>query len=128
MRKTRVIWAAMLVLILTLVVGLTGCATFQENWDALTPDQKARVIVNDLQAQTEHAFDTSKAYVVAHPQYQATWQNEIVPAFNVTNEALKNVIVLAQGGDITPDQVYEQIQPLLNKIVALLDSIGAPKP
>jgi len=126
MRKTRVIWAA--VLVLALVVGLTGCASLQENWDALTPDQKARVIVNDLQKQTEHAFDTSKAYVAAHPQYQATWQNEIVPAFNVANQALKNVETLAQGGDVTPDQVYEQIQPLLNKIVALLDSIGAPKP
>jgi enamine deaminase RidA (YjgF/YER057c/UK114 family) len=126
MKRAKVIWSVLLALILLVGIGLAGCASIQESWDRLTPDQKARVIVNDLQQQLDQAFDTSKAYVALHPEYQATWQNEVVPAFDVANEAMKNVITLAQNGDITPDEVYEQIQPLLNKILALLASIGAP--
>jgi hypothetical protein len=126
MKRAKAIWAVLLVLVLAIGLGLSSCATIQESWDNLTPDEKARVIVNDLQQQLNQAFDTSKAYVALHPEYQAKWQGEIVPAFDVANEAMENVILLAQGGDITPDEVYEQIQPLLNKILALLASIGVP--
>jgi len=122
MRKIRFIIP--ILLILTLV----ACAGVQEKWNTLTPDEKARVVISDIQAQLNTLFDTGKAYIMANPKYQEKWKKEIIPSFDVANKALASAMILAKAEKITPDQVYSQIQPLLNSVIALLVSIGAVKP
>lgn len=112
---------------LLILTFLVSCVGIQEKWNALTPDQKARVVVNDLQNQLNTLFDTGKAYITANPQYQDKWKKQIVPAFDVANKGLLSAMTLAKSGQITPDQVYAQIQPVLNSVVNLLISIGAAK-
>jgi hypothetical protein len=104
-----------------------GCAGIQEKWNALTPDEKARVVLNDLQSQLNTLFDTGKAYITANPQYQNKWKTQIVPAFDVANKSLASAMTLAKSGQLTPDQVYAQVQPVINSVINLLVSIGAAK-
>ncbi|MCL6542047.1 MAG: hypothetical protein K6T87_15940 [Roseiflexus sp.] len=113
---------------LMLINLLIGCATVQEQWTKLTPDEKARVIINDLQMQLSSLWDTGKAYVETNPKHQDVWKQKIVPLFDIANRNLKMVIVLAQTKQITPAEVYEVIQPSLNSIILLLVNIGAIKP
>ena len=113
---------------LVLLACLVSCAGIQEKWNVLTPDEKARIIVSDIQAQLNTLFDTSKAYVIANPKYQEKWRTQIIPAFDLTNESLASAMILAKAGKITPDQVYAQVQPILNSLITLLVSIGAVKP
>lgn len=112
---------------LLILTFLVSCVGIQEKWNALTPDQKARVVVNDLQNQLNTLFDTGKAYITANPQYQDKWKKQIVPAFDVANKSLLSAMNLAKSGQITPDQVYSQVQPVLNSVINLLVSIGAAK-
>jgi hypothetical protein len=118
-------------LVLGLVVGMVACSTiqtFQQKWDALTPDEKARVVINDLQEQLDNAFETGKSYVIAHPEFTETWENDILPAFDVANTTLHGVIVAAQAGStVTPEQVYDEVQPLVTKVINMLVSMGAMK-
>ena len=110
-RKLFAIWLMLL---------LVACAGVQEKWNTLTPDQKARVVINDLQAQLDKKFDETKAYVALKPELQAVWKSDIVPAFDVANRALKSSMVLAQAGKIGPDQVYATVSPLMANVVNLL--------
>lgn len=113
--------------IVALCVGLFGCAGIQDKWNALSADEKARIVINDLQGQLNTLFDTSRAYVTANPKYQVDWKTKIVPAFDVANKSLLSAMTLAKSGQITPDQVYAQIQPVMNSVINLLVSIGAVK-
>jgi hypothetical protein len=122
MRKFKIL--AVVVLALMLV----ACAGIQEKWTALSPDEKGRVVLNDLQTQLSTLFDTGKAFVIANPKHQETWRGEIVPAFDAANKALKASIELSKTKPITPEQAYAQIQPLINSVITLLVSIGAVKP
>jgi hypothetical protein len=116
---------AVLAMVLLLVVA---CAGIQEKWTALTPDEKGRVVLNDLQTQLNTLFDTGKAFIIANPKHQETWKGQIVPAFDMANKALRVSIELSKTKPITPEQVYAQIQPLINSVITLLVSIGAVKP
>lgn len=119
-----------LVLVLLLAVALIGCqylGTIQAKWDKLTPDEKARVVINDLQGQLNGLFDTGKAYVVQKPEHQAMWKQTLVPAFDQTNKALRTVIDLGKTKPLTPEYVYQTVNPRINEIVAYLVKIGAIK-
>ena len=117
-----------LFLVMVILMSLVACTGIQEKWNALTPDEKARIVVNDIQAQLNTLFDTGKAYVVANPQYQEKWRTQVIPAFDLANKTIASATILAKAGKITPDQVYAQVQPVLNSVIALLVSIGAVKP
>ncbi len=121
MRKLRFIF------ILLLVLVLVSCAELQKKWNALTPDEKARVIINDLQDQLTDAFDTGKAYVVANPKYQDRWKNEIVPAFDLANKSLASVVKMGQSQTLTPALVYKEVQGAVTNVMSLLIEIGAKK-
>lgn len=121
MRKLRVV-SVLLVLLLAV-----SCASLQEKWNILTPDEKARIIINDLQDQLTHAFDTGKAYVTAKPEYQEKWKSEIVPAFDVANKTLASVITMGKTKPLTPDIVYNQVQGVVTNVLNLLIQIGALK-
>ena len=111
-----------------LVVLLLGCAGLQEKWNALTPDQKARIIINDIQGQLNNAFATGKAYVTAKPEYQEKWKTQIVPAFDVANKSLASVIAIGKTKPITPEFVYAQVMQNVTNVLNLLIQIGAIKP
>ncbi len=123
--SSRLKWFPIILLLTLFILG--GCATVQESWNKLTPDQKARVVINDLQSQLDTLFNTGKTYVTSNPQYQDKWKKQIVPAFDVANKGLRSATELAKTGQITPDQVYAQIQPLINSTINLLISIGGAK-
>jgi len=122
MRKARFL------VVLAMVVLLVGCAGIEEKWSALSPDEKGRIVLNDLQTQLNTLFDTGKAFIVAHPEHQAAWKGQIVPAFDTANKSLRAAIELSKTKPITPEQAYAQIQPLINSVINLLVSIGAVKP
>jgi len=117
---------AVLVLILIITVGaLIGCSNLAQKWGTLTSDQKARVVLADLQSQLTNLFDTGEKYVLAHPEKRALWIEKVVPAFKVANDALKVSINLAKQGNITPSKVYAEIQPLIDSVQNLLVALGA---
>ena len=110
-----------------LLATLVSCVELQEKWRALTPDQKAQVIIGDIQGQLTNAFNTGKAYIATKPEYQEKWKTQIVPAFDIANKALASVIVLGKTKPLTPEFVYAQVQPQVTNVVNLLILIGAIK-
>lgn len=118
MRKVRI-----LSVVLTCLL-LLSCAGLQAQWNKLSPDQKASIILNGLQDELSATFDSGKAYVQANPKYQDIWRQKIVPAFDVANKALTNAIKLASSGKMTDTEVYGNIQPLVTSTLNLLTSIG----
>jgi hypothetical protein len=119
--------AKRLAVVLVALVLLAGCASVQTSWNNLSTDEKARIVVGDLQTQLSNAFDTGKAYVTANPSKQAEWKAKVIPAFDVANKALASAATLAKEGKTTPDAVYAQVQPLLNAVIAALKSMSALK-
>jgi hypothetical protein len=104
-----------------------ACAGVQEKWNSLTPDQKARVIVNDLQGQLNNLFDQGKVYVATKPEHQVLWKTNIVPAFDQANKSIKTIIDLGKNKTLTPEYVYSIINPRIVEVVAYLVKIGAIK-
>lgn len=121
-RKVQIIWLVVVVSFL-----MVGCAGIQEKWNALSSDEKARIILNDLQSQLNTVFDVGKAFVASNPQYKDKWKTQIVPAFDVANNSLLSAMNLVKTGQLTPDQAYSQVQPVINSVINLLISIGAVK-
>lgn len=119
MRKLSVICIVML------LVGCSYFGTIQQKWDNLTSDEKARIIVNDMQGQLDNLFNAGKVYVTANPKYAGEWKGKIVPAFDTANKSLATVIAL--GSKATPDILYSKIQPQITSIVNMLIAIGAIK-
>jgi hypothetical protein len=94
----------------------------------LTPDQKARIIVSDLQDQLSNSFDSAKAYVDVHPQYKDIWKTKVLPPFDIANTALKGAMKLAQQQQITPEQIYINLVPLLSKVISAAAEMGLTLP
>ena len=115
------------------LVGLLGlmllvsCAGLQAKWAALTPDEKARIVISDLQGQLDNGFTQGKAYVIANPKYQDVWKSKIVPAFSVANQSLASVITLGKTKPLTPEFVYAQAQVQVTNVLNLLIQLGAIK-
>lgn len=116
-------------LVLMVALALVNCAgsQVQQSWNALSPGDKARVVLDGMQTELNTKFDQAKAYVMVNPQYQDTWKTKIVPAFDTTNRAIASSVILAKQEKLTPDQVYSQLQPMINNIINMLIQIGAVK-
>jgi len=108
-------------------MGTTGQPSFQDQWNKLTPDQKARIVINGLQKQLDQQFDQVKLYIGSNPQYSAVWKFEIVPMFDKTNKAIKAIVDTAMVMQLTPEMVYAKIQPMINELAIKLISIGMQK-
>ncbi len=119
--------AKVLVLFLIIMAFLVSCAGLQEKWNALTPDQKARIVIDDIQSQLDTLFTQSKGYVLANPKYQDQWKTKIVPAFDTANKALASVIILGKTKPLTPDLVYSKVQESVNNVLTLLIQVGVIK-
>ena len=107
-----------------LVLMLVACATTQEKWKALTPDEQARIVIDDLQGQIDNAWSGCKAYVDANPKYHDQWIKTINPAFSAANKALASVMAIGKTKPITPAFVYEQVQKQLTNALTLATQIG----
>ena len=107
------------VIVIALVL-LCGCA----HWSALTPEQKARAVADEIQDQLIDLYDTSKAYLSLHPEYETKWKAEILPAFDLANRSLKSTMELARMEVITPDEVRTRMIPFINSLVLYLVEIG----
>ncbi len=130
-RSWTMTWAIALLLI------IAGCGYFLTDQQkaviaALTPDQKARLAIDGMQSQLERDFDSCKMYVdkSTDPAVKTVWKAQVVPAFDKANRSLGSMIAaggLISGtvsGNMTPDQVYAQMAPLLQNVVAQLVAIG----
>ena len=115
------------VLPLLLCLVLIACAGLQDKWNALTPDEKARIIIGDIQGQLDNAFTQGKAYVTTKPQYAEKWKKEIVPSFSVANQSLASVIAIGKTKPITPEFVYARVMIEVTNVLNLLISIGMIK-
>lgn len=118
-RDLRVILSVLVVLAV-----LSGCAGMQDKWNKLTPNEKARIIVNGFQNSVESLFDTGKAYVTANPSKQEMWRTKAIPAFDAANKSIIVAINLCAAGGATPEVIYKSIGPAIDAIVAILKAIG----
>lgn len=116
-----------LLIVIVVIFTLVSCAGIQAKWQALTPDQKARIVIGDFQGQLDNAFTQGKAYVASKPDLQVKWKAQIVPAFDVANKAIASVIALGKTKLLTPDFVYTQVQAQVTNVLNLLIQIGAIK-
>jgi hypothetical protein len=112
---------------LLVCMAFVACAGIQAKWNALTPDQKAQVIIGDLQGQLTNAFDQGKAYVAANPKYLDTWKTKAVPAFDQANKAIKAAIDLGKTKPLTPEYVYQTVQPRVVEAMSYLAAMGLIK-
>jgi hypothetical protein len=117
MRKTSSDIAAIIILIIALI----GCTA---SWELLTPDQKARAIIDGMQLQLNDLFDQGKAYIDTHPDKLEVWQTEIIPVFDMANKAIADTIELAKLEKIGPRDVQQKLMPFLNRVLMHLDNIG----
>ncbi len=113
-----------LVVVLCIMFLLAGCATFQEKWNALERNEKARVIVAGVQTELESLFDAGKAYVDANPDKKDMWKKQVVPAFDTANKTIAAYIVFIGKGEATPEGAVNTLFPLLKSIVNLLAAMG----
>jgi hypothetical protein len=115
------------VLILALFL-VASCAMLKPKWDNLTSDEKARVILDGMQEQLNGLWNTANAYVAANPQYQDMWKVNGIPAFDAANKAIRSTVEIAMVEKITPNIVYDRVQPAINSVIGFLVSVGALNP
>ena len=123
-------FAVMLILIFFFASFLASCATtgsnIQEQWEALTPDEQARVVISGFQKQVKNLLISTEAYVTANPKYLSNWKTKILPSADFTKKSLDALVDLRLTPNLTPDLVYSKIQPLINNLILLIGQIGAP--
>jgi hypothetical protein len=109
--------------------SLTGCATLGSRWNAATEDEKARLILDDLQTSVDSMLEFGEIYVAIHPEKKPDWQTRVLPLFKAVNEMIGKYIPLAEAnaGKVTVWQVLSTIQPKLAEIEAILIKWGFSK-
>src|SRR4030042_419567 len=121
---------AMLILVFFTFSFLASCATtgsnIQEQWEALTPDEQARVVISGFQKQVRSLLISTEAYITANPKYLDGWKTKILPSADFTKKSLDALVDLRLTPNLTPDLVYSKIQPLINNLILLIGQIGAP--
>lgn len=110
------------------ILSMAGCPTLQSQWNNLTPDEQGRIVIGGMQAQLDTLFDTGKSFVVQNPQYQDKWQSEIVPSFNVANNAIRTYATLMAQGKTDVATVIKEVTPLMDAVKKLLQGIGVRLP
>ncbi len=109
----------------SIILIVSGCASTKASWDKLTPDEQARVVVSGMQKQLDTLFEVGLDYVVVHPQYKDKWWKEILPAFDKANKMLRTIEEAARLGTMTPERALSQAGPLIQAVNNMLVSIGA---
>jgi len=107
-------------LVMVLMMSLMACATTQEKWNKLTPDEKARIIIGDIQAQLDGAFDSAKLQIGHKPE----WKTKVVPTFDVANKVLADVIRIGKTKPLDPAMVYGMVQNQVSNVLNLCVQLG----
>ena len=89
-----------------LMFMIMGCVGLQQKWEQLTPDEKARVILADMQGQLKNMFEVGKAYVESNPDKRGLWQKNGLPAIEAANMAIGKLLAAGATEKLTPDQIY----------------------
>lgn len=121
MKQKRTI---LVVLMIFFLMSCTTIATLQQQWNKLTPNEKARIVVGGFQDQLNTLFDIGKAYVDKNPDKLPVWKSQVVPAFDTANKALKGYIILIGAGTATPEMLYKEIPPVIKSVISLLTNMG----
>ena len=124
MRKIK--FLLVFAVVLALLVGC-GCASIAEKWGDLTPTEKSRLILGDLQDQLISLKRTGDAYCVIHPEALSEYQAKVLPAISVANKMIKSAILVAATDPVTPAQIYASIVPVINAVSDLLVRLGVIK-
>ena len=111
-------------IIVLLAFVMAGCATFQEKWNGLSDQERARVIVGGVQKQLADLFAAGKAYVAANPDKAEQWKAKVVPAFDTANKAVAAYIVIIGQGQATPETAIKALFPLIKAVTDLLKGLG----
>lgn len=124
--------AAKAILIFVLLAGLigaSGCATLQGKWQSATEDEKARLILADMQATLDSMLDFGTIYVVSHPDKKADWQTRVLPLFKSANDMIGENIRLAKAnaGKVTVAGVLSAVQPKIAEIEVIVIQWGFSK-
>ena len=117
-------------LLVVLFVLVSCTAVLQDQWNQMSSQDQAKIILNGFQDQLSDNWRIAKTYVEANPtnvDLQATWKVSIVPAFDVANKAIASSLTLAAQNKITPDAVYREVMPMVQKVLDLLVSRGIIK-
>jgi hypothetical protein len=93
-------------LAVVLLACLVSCAGLQAKWNALTPNEQARIILNGLQDQLTIAFDQAKLQIGTKPE----WKTKVVPAFDIANKSLAKMYELGNSPILTPQMVLSKVQ------------------
>ncbi len=123
-KRIKAVFAVLLMLLLSLY--LSSCATIQDQWDKLTPDEQARIVIRGFQRNLTNLLVSTEAYVKANPKYSDSWKNKILPVAELVKKSLDSLIDIKQTPKLTPDLVYAKVQPLMNELILLIAQIGAP--
>jgi len=119
-------WRALFVV--GLVVLVLGCAAdLQEKWNALSPGDQAKIILNQAQDQLTDSFRIGRDYVKSRPEFDGVWKSQIVPGFDVANKSILAALNMAGTGVVTPEKVYAEVMPLVKAVLDKLVEIGAIK-
>lgn len=112
-------------ILLFILFLLASCSSMQEKWNALTPDEKARTVLADFQDQLTNSWKMGKDYVALHPEHQAIWKEKVVPAFDIANKKLADLMKRGMSQTLTPDTIYDEAQDLITNVINYLIQIGA---
>ena len=107
-----------------LMFMIMGCVGLQQKWEQLTPDEKARVILADMQGQLKNMFQLGKAYVEANPDKRAMWQKQVLPAIEASNRAIGVIMAGGATEKLTPDQIYFHCQMLIDTAFDAMRKMG----
>jgi hypothetical protein len=110
-----------------MIVGLLGgCVNLQSQWNKATEDERARIVLNQMQMSLDTLLDTGAAYVAVHPEKKADWQQRVLPMFKSVNNMIGENIKLAKEnqGKVTVAQVMAAIQPKITEIEAVAIAWG----
>ena len=124
----RVRW--LVILILLTFILMMGCSMIQSNvWKNATEDEKARLVLNDMQKTVDTLLDLGAIYVSTHPDKKADWQARVLPMFKSVNGMIGENLKLAKlnQGKVTIAQVLAAIQPKLNELEVIAITWGFSK-
>jgi len=108
---------------------LAACSTLQGQWKTATEDEKARLILADIQTSVDSMLDFGSIYIASHPDKKTDWQTRVLPLFKAVNDMIGQNIILAKAneGKVTVAGVLSTIQPKLAEIEAIIITWGFSK-
>jgi hypothetical protein len=117
-----------LMLIMALALSMS-CSTLQGKWKTATEDEKARLILADMQTGVDSALEFGEIYIATHPDKKPDWQARVLPLFKSVNDMIGENIRSAEAnqGKVTVLSVLSAIRPKIAEIEVILIQWGFKK-